>query len=49
MAKSVFIPAGLWHFVGIELLSLEYLNENSITTEVFEEPAIRWLLLNDEE
>lgn len=49
MAKSVFIPAGLWHFVGSELLSLEYLNKDSITTEVFEEPAIRWLLLNDEE
>jgi hypothetical protein len=49
MVKSVFIPAGLWHFVGTELLSLEYLNNNFITPEVFEEPAIRWLLLNDEE
>ena len=49
MPKSVFIPAELWHFVGRELLSLEYLNNDSITSEVFEKPAIRWLLLNDEE
>jgi hypothetical protein len=49
MVKSVFIPAGLWHFVGSELLSLEYLSNDSITSEVFEAPAIRWLLLNDEE
>ncbi|MGA2385425.1 MAG: hypothetical protein ABSG33_02710 [Candidatus Bathyarchaeia archaeon] len=49
MVKSIFIPAGLWHFIGSELITLEYVNNDSITSEVFDEPAIRWLLLNDDE
>lgn len=48
MKSSVYIPQGLWHFVGCELVSSGYMNEDSFYS-VKEEPLIRWLLFDDAE
>ena len=49
MRKTVYIPQGLWQFVGKSLLSLGYINDDSLNININNEPLIRWRLLNNAE
>ena len=48
MAKSIPIPDGLWECVGTELISKGYVKDPKRLRSI-KNPAIRWLLLTDEE
>jgi hypothetical protein len=46
MKSSVYIPQGLWHFVGRELIFSKYIDEASFNL-INEEPVLRWLLIDE--
>jgi hypothetical protein len=49
MLKRIQIPNNLWLFVGRVLASIGCINENMLNSSVFNEPKIRWLLLEDKD
>lgn len=49
MAKEIRIPEDLWLFVGKELLTMGYINEDVLISATVEEPRMRWLLLEKQE
>jgi hypothetical protein len=49
VVKEIRIPEDLWLFVGRELLTMGYINEDVLISATVEEPRMRWLLLEKEE
>jgi len=49
MVKEICILEDLWLFVGKELLTMGYINEDVLISATVEEPGMRWLLLEREE
>jgi len=49
MLKRIEIPKDLWFFVGRVLVSIGCINENMLKSSVFNEPKIRWLLLENKD
>jgi hypothetical protein len=49
MAKEIRIPEDLWLFVGRELLTMGYINEDVLTLATIEEPKMKWILLENDE
>ncbi len=49
MAKEIYIPEDIWLFVGRDLFSRGFTNEDTLINTTLEEPRLKWLLLNKEE
>lgn len=47
MKSSVYIPQGLWYFVGQHLVSSKYIDAEA-SNLVNEEPLLRWLLIDED-
>lgn len=49
VVKEIRIPEDIWLFVGRELLTMGYINEDVLISATVEEPRIAWLLLGKQE
>src|SRR3972149_4209071 len=49
MRKRLLYPSELWFFLGRELYSMGSISKSSLSQSILNEPAIRWLLLENEE